>query len=114
MLTKRKNWTIFFGILTALVVVFSQIFWFEAADFEKKTAETQQTTGTADDTEAHITLPSTSLPTTQNIEVEQEFSFLHEILFEEKQETESDQKLTLTVGKFFHRLFRAVISPNAP
>jgi hypothetical protein len=110
---KQKNWTIFFGIVTALVVVFSQLFWFQAADFGKKLAKTEQQADVPD-TEAHISLPSTSLPAPNTIQTGQEFSFLHEILFEAESENKPEQSLALVAGKFFTTLFRTLISPNAP
>jgi flagellar basal body-associated protein FliL len=111
---KQKNWTIFFGIITALVVVFTQLFWFQAADFSRKSAKTEQQADASTETEAHISLPSTSLTTPNTIQVEQDFSFIHEILFEKESEKKPAQTLVSVAGKFFHTLFRAIISPNAP
>lgn len=112
----HKNWTLFFGILTALVIVLSQLFWFQAATFTKKVAETEQKKDAAKEAtqEAQISLPSSSLPSTNTVVVEHDFSFIHEILFEKENSTEVSKSVLQTAGKFFQTLFRAIISPNAP
>ncbi len=109
---KHKIWTLFFGILTAMVIVLSQLFWFQAATFTKKVAETEQKSDAAKETtqEAQISLPSSS----NTVVVEHDFSFIHEILFEKENSPEVSKSVLLTAGKFFQTLFRAIISPNAP
>lgn len=113
---KQKNWTLFFGILTALVIVLSQLFWFQAATLTKKVAETEQQSDAPKKAtqEAHISLPSSSLPSSNTVVVEHDFSFIHEILFERENSPEVSKSVLQTAGKFFQTLFRAIISPNAP
>ena len=114
--SKHKNWTLFFGILTAMVIVLSQLFWFQTATLTKKVAETEQKSDAAKEApqEAQISLPSSSLPSSNTVVVEHDFSFIHEILFEKENSPEASKSVVLTAGKFFHTLFRAIISPNAP
>lgn len=97
-----------------MVIVLSQLFWFQAADFSKKKAESGQTAGAENQDEAHISLASSSLPSTNNVVVEQEFSFIHEILFEEETTSETTKTIASAVGEFFQTLFRVIIAPNAP
>lgn len=114
--SKQKKWSLFFGIVTALVIVLSQLFWFQAATFTKKVAEVEQkadtTKGASEETQ--ISLPSSSLPSTNTVVVEHDFTFLHEILFEKETSPEVSKSVLQTAGKFFQTLFRAIISPNAP
>lgn len=114
--SKHKNWTLFFGILTASVIVLSQLFWFQTATLTKKVAKTEQKSDAAQQTqeEAQISLPSSSLPSTNTVVVEHDFTFLHEILFEKETSPEVSKSVLQTAGKFFQTLFRAIISPNAP
>lgn len=115
MSTKYKNWTLFFGILTATVIVLSQLFWFQANTITKSSAETEQTDAQKETSqEAHISLPSSSLPSSNTVVVEHDFSFLHEILFEEETSTEASKTVLTTASKFFQTLFRTIIAPNAP
>jgi hypothetical protein len=113
---KQKNWTLFFGILTAMVIVLSQLFWFQAATLTKKVAAKEQKADAAKEAtqEAQISLPSSSLPSTNTVVVENDFSFIHEILFEKENSPEASKTILFTAGKFFQTLFRAIISPNAP
>lgn len=113
---KQRIWTLFFGIITALVIVVSQLFWFQATTPAKKSAVEEQT-ATPDEEgsqQAHISLPSSSLPSTNTVVVNHEFSFIHEILFEEESTSETASTLVSATGKFFQTLFRTAISPNAP
>lgn len=116
MTKKQKNWTLFLGILTALVIVLSQLFWFQAATFTKKVAETEQKSDADKTNEGadYISIPSSSMPTTNTVVVEHDFTFLHEILFEKETSPEVSKSVLQTAGKFFQTLFRAIISPNAP
>jgi hypothetical protein len=110
----QRIWTLFFGVITALVVVISQLFWFQGAGFLKGKAATEQTAKAEEQGEAHISLPSSSLPSNHSVELQQEFSFLHEIFTEEETTTEVASTVSTAVGKFFETLFRVIIAPNAP
>jgi hypothetical protein len=112
---KQKNWTLFIGIVTALVVVLSQLFLFQPSPISKKSTEEAQTTNTEKSTkqEAHISLPS-SLPSGNTVVVENEFSFIHDIVFETASSCATCKTVLSTTGKFFQTLFRVIIAPNAP
>jgi hypothetical protein len=110
----QRIWNLIFGVITALVVVISQLFWFQGAGFLKGKAATEQTAKAEDQGKAHISLPSTSLPSNHSVELQQELSFLHEIFAEEETTAEVTTTIYATVGKFFETLFSVIISPNAP
>ncbi len=114
MYKNHKNWTLFFGIITASVIVLSQLFWFQTTDFVTKKAKTEQTEGANQQEEAHISLPSSSIPSGTSVEQGQESSFIQELLFEEEKASEVATSLPTAVGKFFQTLFRVLIAPNAP
>jgi hypothetical protein len=106
------------GVITALVVVFSQVFYFQASNYAKKEVKSGQEKkqDKQSETDNHYTsLPSISQPTTAtHVEADHESSFLLEILFEDKEEPTDLAAVPLSLGKFFHTLFRVIISPNAP
>jgi len=110
----HKNWTLFFGIITASVIVLSQLFWFQAPTFSKKNAESKQKQDNAQQEEAHISLPSSSLPSGTSVEHAQQSSFIHEILFEQEKASELSTSLPTTISRLFQTLFRVIIAPNAP
>src|SRR3954471_12481459 len=107
------------GILTALVVVVSQLFFFQTPQFSKKetsklTADTKadkkENKQTGD--EHYITLPSVSQPSpSATVEADQKSCCLLEIVFEERKSETHSINVTRTVGKFFTTLFRVIISP---
>jgi len=108
--------TIIAGIFTALVIVVSQLFYFEAhhhtAKKEVKTEHQQHNDQSSDG--AFITLPSSTLPSSTHVEFNQEIFCLFEILFEEEKTEEHDFSVSLPLSRFFQTLFEDIISPNAP
>lgn len=101
------------GIITATIIVLSQLFWFQATDFNKKKAVTEQEDANQRE-EAHISLPSSSIPSGTSVEQGQESSFIQDLFFEEEKASEVSTLLPAAVDKFFHTLFRVLIAPNAP
>jgi hypothetical protein len=113
-----RTLTMIVGVITALVVVFSQVFYFDAPNYAKKEAKTGQEKkkNKEDETgKSYVSLPSISQPTAStNVEADHALTFLQEILFENKKEPGNHAAVPLSLGKFFHTLFRVIISPNAP
>jgi hypothetical protein len=108
--------TIVIGVLTAMMVVCSQLFFFQAPRPLKKEIKTektdQQSSSERDDI---ISLPSFSQPTSAaHVEMNIRSFCLFEILFEENEEEASVHSLPLSFGKLLQTLFRVTISPNAP
>jgi hypothetical protein len=105
------------GIITALAIVVSQFFYFEKPDsLEKKASTGQQQDQSSDNhTDAYITLPSSTLPSsTTHPEFQQQSFCLFEIIFPEKEVEQHDFSVSIPLGKFFETLFTTIISPNAP
>lgn len=113
-LGKYKILTLLAGIATALVIVFSQLFYFQAATYCQKKAETEQREQKTEGHESYISIPSSTIFSTSHIEVSQDFSFVLGILFENKPEEERNTEITLPASRLFQTLFRFIISPNAP
>jgi hypothetical protein len=109
-----RTTTLIAGILTALVIVVSQLFYFETAHVAKKEIKTEQQQDDQSGDEAYITLPSSTLPSSTHVEFGQEIFYLFEVLFEEEKVEEHDFNVSLPLSKFFQTLFGTIISPNAP
>ncbi len=116
---KNKIATLILGVITALVVVFSQLFCFQdisanpASDGTEQSANAEKESGnTAENYITQLSSPSTSSST---IVVEQEFSFIQDITQQVKEVREElVSTLVVHTGKLFQTLFSAIISPNAP
>lgn len=107
--------TMITGVITALVVVCSQLFFFQASNPGKKDIKTEKEQNHPDDEAAYISLPSVSQQShSTHVEVIQRSACLFEILFEKKKQINESLDVPLSLGKFFHTLFRVIISPNAP
>ena len=113
-LTRYKIVTLLAGIATAAVIVFSQLFYFQAANYCQKKAETEHREQKTDATESYISIPSSTISSTSHIEIHQDLSFVLEILFEREPEEETITNISFPVNRFFQTLFRFIISPNAP
>jgi hypothetical protein len=116
---KNKIATLILGVITALVVVFSQLFCFQdfstatPSDNIEQSANAEKEAGnTAENYITQLSSPSTS---SSSIVVDQEFSFIQDIAQQVKEVREElVSTLVVRTGKFFQTLFSAIISPNAP
>jgi hypothetical protein len=108
------------GLLTAVVILFSQLFYVQNTGLTKKEVKTEQTEDQdSQDQETPEDLvitstPSISIPIASTIEVEKEQSFIFEILFEHEITFPNKVEISRSLGKFFQHMFRVIISPNAP
>lgn len=100
------------GVLVALTIGFTQLFYFEAESaYQKPDTEQQSNTGE----EEIISLPTSySLPSAFHINLEHDFSFIEEILFDGDEPESTPVVLQLTIDQLFKTLFQVIISPNAP
>jgi len=113
-LFRHKILTLLAGIATAVVIVFSQLFYFQAANYCQKKAETAQHEQKKGGNETHISIPSSTISSSSHVEITQDLSFVLEILFERESKEEEVTRISLPVNRFFQTLFRFIISPNAP
>lgn len=118
---KYRILTLAAGIATACVIVFSQLFYFQAATYSLKKAETEQKeknlpdtkTGKENDQQAYISIPSNTISSVSHIEISDGISFVLETLLESK-EGETRSELPVITNRLLHTLFRFIIAPNAP
>jgi hypothetical protein len=113
-LFRHKILTLLAGIATAAVIIFSQLFYFQAANYCQQKVETEQEAHKKDGTESYISIPSSSISSSSHIEITQDLSFVLEILFEGESKEEEVTRISVPVNRIFQTLFRFIISPNAP
>ena len=103
------------GILIAGVICFTQVFYFHLSnDLKQSTESTQRTNSNSGDDE-FISIPSSySLPASTYLNLEHEFSFIEELLFNREETENAPVTIPLTAGRLFRTLFQFIISPNAP
>jgi len=117
---KYQILTLAAGIATACLVVFSQLFYFQAATYCQKEAETQhqkqspvKETGKETGQEAYVSIPSNTIASVSNIHISDGLSFVLETLLEPK-ENQSVAEAPLLTNRLFQTLFRFIIATNAP
>ena len=113
-LGKHRILTLLAGFTTAGVIIFSQLFYFQAATYCQKKVETNQHHQKTRGNESHISIPSSSISSISHIEINQGLSFVVEILFDCKNDEHSNAEFILPVSRLFQTLFRFIIAPNAP
>ena len=113
-LLRNKILTLLAGIATASVIIFSQLFYFQAATYCQEKADTAQHNHKTDATESYFSIPSSTISSTSHIEINQDLSFVLEILSEPELEAEAGIDFSFPVNYLFQTLFRFIISPNAP
>lgn len=119
---KYRILTLAAGIGTACLIVFSQLFYFQAATYCQKEAETQHEKGipvketekdSAGDQQAFIAIPSNTIASASHIQLSDGLSFLQETLLEPREE-QTVTRAPLLANRLFQTLFRFIISANAP
>jgi hypothetical protein len=113
-LTKYKVLTIFLGLLTAGAVVTSQTFYFQASSIKKEKTEQNDKSDDSDESSSYISVPDSSIPSSFSVQLNQELSFVLEILFKTDHDSDLIHSPAISTGQLFHTLFSALISPNAP
>lgn len=109
-----RIWTMALGILAGMIIVFFQLFYFEAAGTSKKKVEQEQKGDHSNDDQAYIFLASSNLPSSAHVELSQDVFFLFEILLEEDESEEHNTLVASPLTKVFSTLLGSFISPNAP
>lgn len=118
---KYRLFTLLAGTLTAAVIVFTQLFYFQAATYCQEKAQTQQKEKEspvkdgkeASSQQAYISIPSNTITSISAIELSDGLSFVQEILGE-PQENEPAAETPALANRFFYTLFRFIIASNAP
>jgi hypothetical protein len=111
--SQKKIFTKPVALAVMVIVVFCQFFYHHAADYSKKEIKTEQQDEQSD-ANFYISQPSSSLPSSTHVELNQTLIFLFEIVFENKRTEKRDFNVSLPPNRFFKTLFDGVISPNAP
>jgi hypothetical protein len=119
-LGKYQLLTLAAGIATACLIVFSQLFYFQAATYCQKEAETQhqkhvpvKEAGKDTGHDAYISIPSNTIASVSHIHMSDGLSFVLETLLEPKEDQTAAEVPPLT-NRLFHTLFRFIIATNAP
>jgi len=113
-LGKYRILTLLAGLATALLIVFSQLFYFQAATYCQKKADTEHQNQKETGNETYISIPSSSISSVSHIEINQDLSFVLETLFDNEENSEVTVVVTPLASRLFQTLFRFIIAPNAP
>ena len=111
--SQKLNLTTPVALVVMVILVFCQFFYYNAADHSRKEIKTEQQDDQSD-AEIYISQPSSSLPSSTHVELNQTLIFLFEIVFENEETEKRDFNVLLPPNRFFKTLFDGVISPNAP
>lgn len=109
-----RAFLIAFGIITAAVVIFSQVFLFQGAKLCKNDIKTEKNSEKSTEEQVFISLPSDTILSSFEAGVHHETVFLFEILFENSEDDSWTPEMPVSLGKYFLTLFHIIISPNAP
>src|SRR5688572_16821984 len=110
---QKKALTTPVALVVMVILVFCQFFYYQAADRSKNEIKTEQQDEQSD-AKLYISQPTSSLPSSTHVELNQTLIFLFEIVFENEETEKRDFNVSLPSNRFFKTLFDGVISPNAP
>lgn len=109
------------GIATACLIVFSQLFYFQAATYCQKKADAHQQTNKQSpvketgkpDSEAYISIPSNTISSVSNIQISDGLTFVLETFLAPREEAASTETPHIA-NRLLQTLFRFIIASNAP
>lgn len=102
------------GVIVALAVIASQLFYFPQHSFQKKEVKTEQSQSENSEDQVYFSVAPSTAPSSAHVELNPTVFFLFEILFEEKEIESYDFDVSLAPSQCFRTLFGLAISPNAP
>lgn len=102
------------GILAAIAIIFSQLFYYQSIEHNKKEVKSEQQQDQSTDDEALFVVPSTSMPSSANVELHHKSFPLLEIIFEDEEAEVGHEQTSFRLDSFLQTLFEVIISPNAP
>lgn len=103
-----------FGALTAAVVVFTQIFLYQAPPPVDSEIKTEKSADKSSGEQILIATPFDSVLSSFHAGINHEPVFLFEILFDGQDSKGWAAEVPASLGKYFLTLFHTIISPNAP
>jgi len=112
--TETRFLTIAMGILVVLGIVLSQVLHLSLEAPQKKQAKTEQHQEENSDGQMHVSVPSSSLPSSTHLELNPNVFLLFEILFEEEVFEVPELNFFTLSSQIFRTIFGVTISPNAP
>jgi hypothetical protein len=113
-LLKHRVFALIAGLITAGVIIFSQLFYFQAATYCQKKVESTQHEEKAADHKSYISIPSSTIASVQGIELNQDLSFVLEILVDKEEDSNTHSIHVPIHSRYLQTLFRFIIAPNAP
>lgn len=103
-----------FGTLTAVAVVFTQLFLCQTSTAVDVEVQTEKTTEKSSGDQIVIATPFDSVLSSFHAGINHEPVFLFEILFDRQDTNGWTPEIPVSLGKYFLTLFHIIISPNAP
>lgn len=111
----KKTAGIAFGIITAVILIVSQLFCHQSVELGKKEQKTEKHSKESTNEESALFIVASNAPTPSiQTQIHQEVIFLFEILFLEDEKHSWTTEVPIALGKYFLTLFHIIISPNAP
>ena len=116
--TRTRMLTTIAGIFTALVIILSQLFAFQAfpenISQEKHARKKEVEDARKSSDQVYFSLPSIQIPSSIHFELNQEVVLIFEIVTDKVRSVADTGSVYLLSNKLFKTLFRVIISPNAP
>jgi hypothetical protein len=104
-----------FGALTAVIVIVTQLFLYEAPQGKlNSSVKTEKTSDENSGDKVLLSAPQPSVLSSFHANLSHEAVFLFEIILDVKEHKAWAPETPVSLGKYFITLFRAIISPNAP
>ncbi|MCU0357193.1 MAG: hypothetical protein MUE95_06405 [Cyclobacteriaceae bacterium] len=113
--SKLRVLTVLAGILTAVIIVVSQVFLYEVNVNSNDVPATEQSDKDSGEGQSFISIPSSlSIPSSVHVVGNHDFACIEEFLLGDNRDENTPVSITQITSRLFKTLFHFIISPNAP
>lgn len=102
------------GVVTALVILFSQVFYFDYAPETQSQVKTEQSQDQDGSETTDVTISQDAVSSIVQVNINQGLHFISDIHFSVTDLGDFEIVTIPDLNKYFKALFNLIISPNAP
>jgi hypothetical protein len=116
--------TVILGVITALIIVLSQVFYYQGAGYcttakgtieqHDQAGQPEQSAEKSRSSASFISLPSITVLSSFHAAFQHPSIFLFELTSNGEEPESWTPEISIFLGKYFQTLFHIIISPNAP
>lgn len=109
----KRSISLVMGVLAAMLIIFTQSFYFDYAASADKKVKTEQS-DSSDKEQTILKIGSEAVAQVAQVSLQNVLHFISNIYLDNSEQNHIEYRPQPLFNAYFHTLFRLIISPNAP